>query len=228
MIVDDDPSFLEGAQTFLSSQGYDVDMARSPDEAVEMLKESGESKYQLVIVDFNFEGLSKTQGDEFVLKNQGLFGKAKKVIITGGEWLSSRRDELMSAGVVFVEKSHRLPKVLQSITQEENQRWVNAVKLTVSEELLPRIEKLTGQQVSLTLVDANASPLATNVLLNRLKQALIKLLMARTEFDEPIIYYGQKVYSAKQLANEVENDTEVGFALMGMLLSEFEGSLSVD
>jgi len=228
LIVDDDPSFLEGAQTFLSSQGYDVDMARSPDEAVEMLKESGESKYQLVIVDFNFEGLSKTQGDEFVLKNQGLFGKAKKVIITGGEWLSSRRDELMSAGVVFVEKSHRLPKVLQSITQEENQRWVNAVKLTVSEELLPRIEKLTGQQVSLTLVDANASPLATNVLLNRLKQALIKLLMARTEFDEPIIYYGQKVYSAKQLANEVENDTEVGFALMGMLLSEFEGSLSVD
>lgn len=229
LIVDDDPSFLEGVQTFLSSQGYDVDIARSPDKAVEMLTKNREREYQLVIVDINFADLTAQKGDEFVLNNQKLFGAAKKVIVSAGNWLtSSRLKVLQSAGIVFVEKSPRLPAVLQTITQQENQRLTDDLKRFVANELQPRIEELIPQRVSLKLVDTHASSLASDALISRLKKTLLKLLMSTPEFDEPILYYGQKVYTAKELAEEVKNETEIGLALIEMLLREFEHSLNVD
>ncbi len=221
LIVDDDERFLEGAREFFSSQGYEVDTARTPDEAAQILKESGDVKYQLIAVDINFGDLSKTRGDEFVLQNKSLFGGAKIVAFTGAGWSSSpRRKELQKEGVSLLEKSPGLTKILELITQEESQKRVSDIAL--------RVEELVGQHVAVKVVPAATVPMPSDMLMEELKLILVNWLRSRSDPEEPILYYGKRVYSANDMAEEVPNETEVGFAHVQMLVSEFKHSLGID
>ncbi len=221
LIVDDDQAFLESAQEFFSSQGYRADTARTPDEAAQMLKE-GEGKYQLIAMDINFGELSKTRGDEFVLQNKSLFDRAKIVIFTGAGLSASKRlNELEKEGVYLLEKSPSLTKTLELLTQEESQKQ--------ADNITTLIKDLIGQSVGVKVAAApNSKQDLSDLIKERLKETLVKWLRSRSHPSEPILFYNNSVYSANQLAEEVSNETEVGLALMQMLLSEFENSLGTN
>jgi hypothetical protein len=164
-----------------------------------MLTDGGEDRYQVVAVDMNFDSLSKTRGDEFVLQNLSLFDKAKKVVFTGAGWSpSTRRAELQKEGVSVLEKSPGLIRALDLMTQEESRKRAHDVAQIVAEQA-PRIEELIGQQVDVRIVNAGASPSKSalfDLLMAEFKRTLVNWLRSRSEPDEPILYYGKKIYSA--------------------------------
>jgi CheY-like chemotaxis protein len=236
LIIDDDEKFLEKASEFFSDLGFSVETARTPEDAEVLLKQNN---YQIVLTDVNFGRLSKTTGDNFVMDNGPLFGKAKRVVISAGEWLTpQRRNQLEEAGISFVEKA-TLPQRLTEIKRAQDEKWANDIQRVFEQETVPSIEKLTGRSIKFQLRAATAAapaltpvPKAKAVIselaTDSLKRTVINWLSTRGDLDEPVFAYGDRVYSANDLIGEVEADTAVGFEHVQMLLKEFEYSLEID
>lgn len=229
LIVDDDEDFLQSAQELFSARGFDVDTARTPEAATKMLKENGEDKYQVVATDINFGGSSDINGDQFVLQNPSLFGKAKTVVFTGGAWLTpERRKRLENAGISFLEKSPSLVHNLEELTEMENQKQTSDILTIVT----ARIEELTGRRVSAKVMAAPTASRATlsmsDIVGGELKRTLVGWLRSRDEPDRPILAYGKRTYSANEMAEEVPNETQAGLAHVQMLVREFNQSLASD
>ncbi len=53
----------------------------------------------------------------------------------------------------------------------------------------------------------------------KLKNQLVKSLTEHQELNKPYLTVGDKTYSRKQLAEEIESETEFGIKQMRMLLS---------
>jgi len=230
LIVDDDEQFLQAARGFFSTRGYDVDIARSPEDAIEILKRRSEHKYQVVAVDINFDNL-ESRGDNFVLQNLSLFDKAKKVIFTGAGWSpNTNLDELQKSGVSILEKSPNLIGTLDLMTQEESRRRAKELATVVAEQA-PRIEAVTGQKVTVQIVNTT-SPISgsglSGLITDKFKRTFVKWLKARSDSDQPILYYGDKIYTAKELAEELGSENDVGLAHIQMLFNEFEESLDIE
>jgi FixJ family two-component response regulator len=231
LIIDDDEDFLESARELFSARGFDVDTAATPEAATKILKGNRNDKYQVVATDTFFDTLSHIKGDEFVLENPSLFGRAKTVVITGGDWLTfERRQKLENAGVSLLEKSPTLVKKLEEITETENQKQAKEISMVIAKETAPRVQQLTGRSVDVTVVSGlpRSTSALSDVMIGRLKGTLVSWLKSRTDLDSPILAYGQTVYSANEMADEVPKETMVGLAHVTMLLKEFEYSLKID
>jgi CheY-like chemotaxis protein len=223
LIVDDDKAFLDGARDYFASCGFDVDIALTPDAGKRILEERGKDYYQLIVTDYDF-GDEHIKGDAFVRENRHLFGKSKIAIISGAAGLTQQiRTQLREAQDLFLEKSPRLTTKLKDLTQVESAKRANEIE-TVIKEMAPRIEKLTGEPVDVKFVSGHA-PLLQEPLFDvakRMKQVFLRWLRTRGELDEPVLAYGKNLYSANQLIEHVEDETEVGLAHMRMLLKQFE------
>lgn len=98
------------------------------------------------------------------------------------------------------------------------------------------VAALTGQKVNVETVNSATSAVASGpsrsglseLLMAELKQTFIDWLKSRSDPDEPTLAYGTYVYSANQMAREVSVGSEVGLALVQMLISEFRLSIGID
>lgn len=232
LIVDDDETFLEGSRDYFSTCGCDVDTARTPEEAKKILQREGENKYQLIVTDYDFGGLSKIKGDKFIRENRHLLGKTKTVIISGAAGMTDEiRKKLREADALFLEKNPVLKTRLKEITQEENEKLAINLERVVKKEVAPRIEKITGRAVDIKVVTTSPSHIkhpVYDLAVDSLKQTLIKWLKTRGELDEPVLAYGKNIYSANDMIKQVEAETEVGLEHVRMMLDEFEYSLEID
>jgi CheY-like chemotaxis protein len=236
LIIDDDTNFLEAAGEFYTDCGFDVITVRTPEDAEKLLK-SG-SEYQVVLADINFGSSSRIAGDDFVIDNRSLFGKAKCILISAGAWLTDQRiKQLEEADISFVTKT-RLQTHVVDLSQEETKD----IKQVIQLETVPRIQKITGRKVTVAIAGATGTAatlppavattsrawsLVPEPLMVRLKRTLIHWLSTRGELDKPVFFYGDKVYSANDLIKEVEQETQVGLDHIMMLYTQFEHSLEI-
>ena len=233
LIIDDDQPFLDGATEFFSRRGFVVTTARTPESAEKLLADG--NTYQIVLTDVNFGKLSNIQGDDFVKENRSLFGKAKCVVISAGEWFTEeRKQQFEEAGISFAYKG-RLEGPVFKLSQEENERVRQVIELQ-----LPAIEKITGRKMTAvsiggttaTGVAATRAPQPRREvparLMDGLKHTVIQWLKTRGDLDRPVFSYGDKVYSANSLITEVETESEVGFDHIMMLYKQFEHSVETD
>jgi CheY-like chemotaxis protein len=227
LVIDDDMDFLDSMQSFFASNNYSVDLARSPEEAAPLLKRN---EYELVIADINFGDMSEVKGDHFVLNNQGLLGKAKRVVITG-EWLSEERYRVLErAGIVFLEKGDDdLSKRLVEVAQEKAEERTKHIVQTVERQVAPSIQRLTGAAVAVKLAPVSPpEPSPADVLKDELKQMLIEWLDTRGEPDEPVLAFGKHVYSANDMICHIKDETTIGVEHLRLLISEIKFSLGLD
>lgn len=228
LLVDDDQSFLEHVRNYFSSSGYSVDIARTPEEAARLVQEGGPAKYQMVIADLSFGDLSRTEGDQFLLQNRPLFRDAAAAIVSGERDLApERRQRLREAGIHFLQKSSGTVGRLIEIAGGAKEKRANKIAAILAEEVMPRVEKLTGSQPSVEFVPRAASPYISK-LTELFKGVIIDWLRGRAHPDTPAVVYGKKFFTANELAEEIQAETEVGLAHMRMLLGEFENFLGGD
>jgi CheY-like chemotaxis protein len=238
LIIDDDGKFLAKADEFFTDLGFDVKTVPTPEAAEKLLKEGNE--YQIVLTDVNFDRLSRIAGHDFVMDNPSLFGKAKCVVISAGEWFTKeRRQQLQDAGISFADKTRLESRVMQ-ISKEENEKWEKDIKQVIELETIPRIQGMMGRRVTVAVGGTAAAiapapapalrlrPSVPEPLMVRLKRTLIQWLKTRGDLDDPVFAYGEKDYSANELISEVETESDVGFEHILMLYREFEYSLEIE
>ena len=227
LVIDDDELFLPEMKEFFSSNNYSVDLAKSPEEATRLLKAND---YEIVIADVNFEPVSSMKGDRFVLKNPELFGKAKVVIVTGEGFTQQQYDLLRKKGIKYLEKgeenfSESLEKIAQQKAKERKNDLVDLVQQTVSTSL----GTSTGAAVAVKLAPApRVKPSPTAYLMDELKQMLVEWLGTRAEGDEIVLAYGTEVYSANDMIQHIENETDVGLDHVRLLVNEIKYSMGLD
>jgi CheY-like chemotaxis protein len=225
LVVDDDQSFLEGVRDYFSSHGYVVDTAPTPETAARLVQEGGPAKYHLVIADLNFGELSHTRGDQFLLQNRALFRDAAAAVISGEPDLTpERQQQLREAGIHFLQKSLGTVVRLNEIAGGAREKRASEIAAILAEQVTPRVKELTGSQPSVEFVPRAASPYGSK-LTDLFKGVIIDWLRRRGNPDTPVIVYGNRIFSANDLVEEVQAETEVGIAHVRMLLSEFENFL---
>ncbi len=228
LLVDDDESFLEGLSDYFSDFGYVVDTARTPEEALKLMQKGGTRSYQLVVTDFDFGDLSRTEGDQFLLQNRPLFRGAVEVVVSGAADLTGdRRMRLERAGIRFLQKSRETAGRLEEMAVGAKERLASEIMAILAEEVAPRVEKLIGSPLSVAFVP-RAAPSAASYVADQLKDLIIDWLMARGNPDKPAFAYGTQVYSARELAEEIRRGTTVGLAHVVMLVDEFKSSLGIN
>ncbi len=110
LLVDDEPLILSVGRTFLEQQGYQVLLAESGNEALEIYREK-QSEVQLVIVDLTMPGLS---GQETLRELVDIDSSAKVLIASGySETRLNEQDRKISAG--FISKPYRLQEMASLI-----------------------------------------------------------------------------------------------------------------
>lgn len=221
-VADDDQEFLEGSEDYLSSCDFDVNTAQTPEQARQILEENVRQErddFHVAAIDVNYGDLVK--GDIFVRKYRHLLGKAK-VVLFSGEIGEVERKKLEAEGFVVLDKSRTLLKQLAELVHEESRKRADEIERLIMDEVAPRIKERTGMEVRPKL-----NPLNKPVF-NSFKRTLIRWLRSRDEPDRPVLAYGKHVYSANEMAVEVERETEVGVKHVLMLLREYEHSLRID
>lgn len=222
-VGDDDQDFLDGAADYLSSCDFDVDAASTPQKAKQILEENREQEkgdFDVAAIDVNYGDPPEIKGDEFVRKYKHLLGKAR-VVLFSGEISAKERKRLEDDGFLVLDKSRTLLKDIAAIVQEESKKRADEIEKVLVDEAAPRIKELTGMDVK-----PRVNPL-DKMVFNSLKHTLVKWLQSRGEPDKPVLAYGRRLYSANDMAREVENETDVGVKHVMMMLREYEYSLRI-
>lgn len=222
-VGDDDSDFLDVTEDYLSSRDITVKVAGAPDQARRILEDNKRQEggdFHVVAIDVNYGDPLEIKGDDFVRKYSHLFGNAR-VVLFSGEIDESERKRLESEGFDVLDKSRMLLKQLVEIVQEESRKRADEVEKVLKDVAAPRIKELTGMEVKPRL-----NPL-DKMAFNSLKHTLVRWLRSRNEPDKPVLAYGRRIYSANQMAKEVENETDVGVKHVMMMMREYEHSLRI-
>jgi hypothetical protein len=222
-VGDDNRDFLDSAEDYFSSCDFDVNAADNPEDARRILEENKSQEkgdFHVAAIDVNYGDPLEIKGDDFVRKYQHLLGRAR-VVLFSGEISKEERRRLEDEGFLVLDKTRTLLEDLALIVKEESRKRAGDIEKVLVDEAAPRIKELTGVKVTTQL-----NPLS-KLAFNSLKQTLIKWLQSRKEPDKPVLAYGRRVYSANEMAAEVENETEAGVKHVLMMLREYEHSLRI-
>ena len=240
LIVDDDIDLLNSLKEFFLALRYEADICQIPEDARRLIEEKGPDYYQIVAFDADFRGLSSFSGEDFVINNPHLFGKAIKTIISAGSWYTEeRRKELESANIKFVAKSPKLGPNLVTITQAWMADVEQKVKIKTEE-----LKAETGGHIDVIKITlpvgagdpvTGAAPLhaaappgppvpsqVSEVGGRELKGALIAWLRSRSDPDKKVFKCGSAIYSTNEMIEHVEEETEVGLDHIRMMIGEFK------
>ena len=113
LVVDDEELICEMLQQFLSMQGYQVTLAKTGEQAVEMYRQ-GPGDYQIVILDLGLPGM----GGERTLEELIEINPTVKVLVATGyheEEKLQRVRELGAKGILF--KPYRLDELQQRVRE---------------------------------------------------------------------------------------------------------------
>jgi len=112
LVVDDDLDFLDLVSTLLMDEGYEVDTAKSGQEALE---KSREKIYSLALIDIklpDFEGIQ-------LLKRMGdTDPRMRKVIITGYQTLENTGQALNLGADAYLIKPLKAEEILEKVRSQ--------------------------------------------------------------------------------------------------------------
>src|SRR6266404_6139354 len=224
LVIDDDESFQTQMKEFFEELNCMVDVANSPENARTHISRG---HYELVIADVNFD-TSRIKGDRFVLDNERTLGPARVVVVTGqGLDTIDRFKKLQRRGIDVYEKSNddlvqNLEAIAQEKFEERGATFLKSVKHSISSSL--------GEHVASTAV-VEMSPLpvfeASSQLQDDLKQLLVDWLASRRTRDAPVLAFGTSMFTANEMIEEIQGDSEIGRAHVRMLVSEIKNCLGL-
>lgn len=215
LVIEDEQDAGKSLKEVLESWGYDVDLAESTSKAEYLL---GQREYELVVTDVVFEN-GTVQGDEFIVANEGLIKRAKRVVITGWGFDRVHRMETLDAmGVKVLKKGDQnFLEDLQSLAndklEERKRELVQSIR-----QVLPE-----GKEVRAEV----RYSVAAQGLVEKAQRILLDWLNAKVDVDKSGIFYSGRTYSPRMLIKEIESGTEVGKAHLDMFLDLIKHNLGV-
>jgi DNA-binding NtrC family response regulator len=109
LIIDDDEDFLNPISTFLRERGYDVDVARTADEA---LKKTKKEYYSLMLIDIKLPDMDGLQLLERIDTSEP---EIRKVIITGYPNMESAQQAFYLGAHMYFIKPFEVEALLEVI-----------------------------------------------------------------------------------------------------------------
>ena len=222
LVIDDESSITDSWQRLFEDDGYSVDTAAHPDEALSLLKHE---RYDVVVSDISFDN-TLTTGDELIANNKKLMGDASVVAITAyGKDQVKRLKDLTDMGVPVLEKG-KGDDELERIVQEKLEDRQREIAALAQESLKPILqEALSGNNEALEIRTVKADPAGHEYLLNQVRGMLTDWFRTRRNPNARTIVYGGRTFSANELACEVEEGTEIGLEHMETMIDLFKECL---
>jgi CheY-like chemotaxis protein len=214
LVIDDEEDITDSWRRLFEGQGFSVDVANSPEDAILLLKKN---HYEMIVADILFEN-SPLTGDQMIADNPELVEKATVVAITGfGKgYKIKKRADLEKMGVRILEKGGNTDELIQLVTQklEQRSREVAAVAqasayTSVREALVEADLPLVGGR-SVVDIKPAVNRSGSEYLVGQVHQMLIEWFRSRNEPNKKTIVYAGRTFSANELADEVERGTEIG------------------
>ncbi len=109
LVVDDEPSLLEGLEEFLEDEGYDVYLSTNGNEALDVFQKVDP---ELIVTDLRMPGIS---GIEFIRKIKNLKPDALIVVLTGYGSLEAAVEGIRLAVFDFISKPVDLDQLKDSL-----------------------------------------------------------------------------------------------------------------
>jgi len=116
LVVDDDLDFLDLVSTLLRHEGYDVETAKSGQEALE---KSREKIYSLSLIDIK---LPDFEGIELLERMEKTDPKMRKVIITGYQTLENTVQALDLGANAYLVKPLKAEEILETVRKQLAER----------------------------------------------------------------------------------------------------------
>lgn len=143
LVVDDEESVIELFQDFLSSQGYEISVAMTGEDAVRLLKEV---RPEVVLTDINLPGMS---GLEVMREARRIDPEAAVIVVTGHASASSAIDALRQGASDYITKPFDLDEVHQIVERGVANRRLKAINRQLVEELRQKNEILSHHEQEL-------------------------------------------------------------------------------
>jgi two-component system response regulator HydG len=152
IVVDDDKALRKNLAFYLKSQGYDVDVAESGEEAVEKIKEKF---FDIVITDIRMAQMS---GLEVVKTAKRIHPASEIIVITGYGDIPMSVEALQNGASDFICKPFEYAKLLNTVEQILNKREKKVIE---KNDKYDRI--ITQSQKMQDVLDLMAKAAATGV-----------------------------------------------------------------
>ncbi len=230
LVIDDNETFRQDMIDYFGIYGYDVDVARDPEEAKPLIEKN---EYQIVLADVNFDGLN-LKGDRFVLNNYKDFKGARVVIVTALNVNELRnRAALDNLNIpVWNKADQNWGQNLTGLTRET----AEARKQEIAGQLNDFISDKLGDAGDYIVTGASATAVATDAVTLpppvepwelEVKEILIGWLESQSNPHRPLFSVGRTVFSADKMVEQVRKRTDVGKQLLEMFLTEVRYSLGL-
>jgi DNA-binding NtrC family response regulator len=116
LVVDDDLDFLDLVSTLLMDEGYDVDSAKSGQEAIEKCIEN---YYSLILIDVK---LPDFEGTQLLTRISDTDPKMRKIIITGYPRLENARHAIDLGANAYLIKPVKVEELLETVRKQVSER----------------------------------------------------------------------------------------------------------
>lgn len=227
LLIENEPEVARTLKGRFESVGCTVDIAEFPDQARTFLDTE---VYQIIVTDQGF-GVMGPNGDQFILENENLMGKARKIVITGNALEAiGRQAELKEKGIPIFEKGEvdfleKLKAVIREAFNERKEavssRLREMVSLAFQEKAissgpLPKSEVINEDDTGLRL------------LLEKLQEMVISAFKRDGEDgDRQGIFYAGQELSPNELIDQIRRGTLVGRAHVDMFLNLVKHALEI-
>jgi two-component system NtrC family response regulator len=112
LVIDDDENITKVVAVILRDKGYNVDTARSGNEAV---KKTQKNHYDLMLIDIK---LPDMEGTEILAKIRDTTPKIRKVIVTGYPTLNNAVAAVNKGADAYIMKPFDVEKMLETVKEQ--------------------------------------------------------------------------------------------------------------
>lgn len=213
LVIDDDRGILDVWERLFRDAGYDTDTAEDPNQAIEKLHEN---IYELVISDVFFDKTPVT-GSQFILENRELLSSSTVLAVTGqGMDNVPRQDELRKLKIPILQKGDIDQALLRFAARTVDDRKLELARIG-QQSIEEAIVRTRRPQFS-TIEDRNPRHVVAESLLAELETTLVDWLRNREDPDKRTIVFGNRSFSANEIADEIRKGSEIGrIHIEGML-----------
>ena len=223
LLLDDDKKVRESLREDFAKKGIQADCVATTGEARSLLMAGHD--YKVIFVDIRL-GESDDTGDKFILGNLKMLGSAKVAAITAEFYLNDM-DPATLAKLVQV-KVEVIPK-----RKGFSAKLVETVENVIAEEkrqMLTKIENLLRPDSPPTPVPPKPQqpPSLPGEFVMMLEQILLDWLRSRQHPDKKRVLHGGTLYSYNDIADEIEQGSELGKTHLKLMASLFMRTMSID
>ncbi len=143
LIIDDDADLRRSLADALRSQGIDVDLAFSPEEAIKLISQN---TYRVITTDI-YHHDSPISGDDFIIENKDRLQKSAVIVFTGNQLNKIKHlSELQQNNVPLLSKADDVEQLIELIQQKLKEPAADSEESDVPTgfELIHTIDESTG------------------------------------------------------------------------------------